>query len=204
VSRQFGYDRGQPVDRYYIERFLGTHRVDVKGRVLEVADDTYIRRFGGDRVTQGDVLDVDAGNASATIIASLERRQHGLEGAFDCVILTQTLQFIYDVPTALSTVHALLKPGGILLATVPGVSQISRYDMDRWGEYWRFTTRSSQRLCEEAFPGARISVAACGNVFSAAAFLYGLSSDELGQTELDYVDPDYEVVITIRVQKRGR
>src|SRR4029453_14668409 len=36
LSNDFGYDRGTPVDRYYIERFLARHQSDVKGRVLEV------------------------------------------------------------------------------------------------------------------------------------------------------------------------
>jgi glycosyltransferase involved in cell wall biosynthesis/SAM-dependent methyltransferase len=202
MSREFGYDRGQPVDRYYIERFLAAHRADVKGRVLEVGDDTYTRRFGDDRVTQADVLDLDPGNAGATIIADLTTPSEVPPSAFDCVILTQTLPFIYDVSTALSTVHRTLKPGGILLATVPGISQISRYDMDRGGDYWRFTTRSAQRLCEAAFPGGHVSVEARGNLLSAAAFLYGLSAEELRPEELDHVDPDYQLIITIRAKKR--
>jgi glycosyltransferase involved in cell wall biosynthesis/SAM-dependent methyltransferase len=203
LSREFGYDRGQPVDRHYIERFLAAHRVDVRGRVLEVGDDTYTRRFGGDRVTRGDVVDVDPGNPSATLVADMARPSDLPADAFDCVILTQTLPFIYDLRAALATVHRVLKPGGVLLATVPGISQISRYDMDRSGDYWRFTTLSARRLCEEALPGAELAVAARGNVLSAAAFLYGLSAAELRPEELDYDDPDYQLLITIRAGKRA-
>jgi SAM-dependent methyltransferase len=202
LSRTFGYDRGLPIDRHYIERFLNDHRSDVKGRVLEVVDDTYTRQFGGEHVTRADVLDVDQGNPKATIVADLAGSGGIPEAAFDCVILTQTLLLIYDVPAALSTVHRVLKPDGVLLATVPGISQISRYDMDRWGDYWRFTTRSARRLCEEAFPGAEVSVTARGNVLSAAAFLFGLAAVELNADELDHDDPDYELVITIRVVMR--
>jgi SAM-dependent methyltransferase len=203
LSTTFGYDRGQPIDRYYIERFLSAHRTDVKGRVLEVVDDTYTLQFGGDRVTRADVLDVDGRNARATIVADLAGPGGIPENAFDCVILTQTLLLVYDVPAALATVQRILKPGGVLLATVPGISQISRYDMDRWGDYWRFTTRSARRLCEDAFPGAEVSVAARGNVLSAAAFLFGLAAAELKAGELDHHDPDYELVITMRVVKRA-
>ena len=51
LSREFGYDRGLPIDRYYIERFLATHIADIHGHVLEVEDDIYTRQFGGERMT---------------------------------------------------------------------------------------------------------------------------------------------------------
>ncbi|HEY8583155.1 MAG TPA: hypothetical protein VIL49_09400, partial [Capillimicrobium sp.] len=38
LSEAGGYDRGRPVDRVYIERFLDAHRADVRGTVLEVGD----------------------------------------------------------------------------------------------------------------------------------------------------------------------
>ena len=38
VSRLFGYDRGTPVDRYYMEKFLGGHSADIRGRVLEIGE----------------------------------------------------------------------------------------------------------------------------------------------------------------------
>ena len=56
ISQCFGFDRGLPVDRYYIERFLARHASEIVGRVLEIGDDTYTRRFGGSRVSRSDVL----------------------------------------------------------------------------------------------------------------------------------------------------
>jgi len=200
ISRTFGFDRGQPVDRWYIERFLTAHALDIRGDVLEIGDNTYTLKFGRDRVTKSEVLHVAAGHSGATIQADLT---HGgmSEDTFDCVICTQTLQFIYGVRMAMGTLHRLLKPGGVLLMTVPGISQISRFDMDRWGEYWRFTTLSTRRLCEEVFPPANVSVEAHGNVLTAIAFLHGLASEELTQEELDHHDADYELLITARMVK---
>ena len=200
-SREFGYDRGQPIDRYYIERFLQAHAGDVSGHVLEIADDTYTRRFGGARVVKSDVLHREA-HRDATIIGDLTRADHIPSETFDCVILTQTLQFIYDVAAALRTVRRVLKPGGTALVTVPGITQISRYDMDRWGCYWSFTSMSVRRLFEEAFPADDIRVASHGNVLAATAFLYGMASEELEKGELDAVDPDYQLVITVRAMRR--
>ena len=151
LSREFGYDRGLPIDRYYIERFLAKNASDIRGHVMEIADNTYTRRFGGDRVTASDVLHVEAGHPNATVVGDLTRADHIPCGNFDCVILTQTLQFIHDVPAVLRTVKRILKPGGVVLATMLGISPISRYDMERWGHFWAFTTQSARRLFEGVF-----------------------------------------------------
>lgn len=200
ISERFGYDRGQPVDRYYIERFLACHAHDVQGRVLEVGEDTYTRRFGGARVTVCDVLHVQEGSPGATIVADLARGNHLPSNTFDCIILTQTLQFIYDARAAIATLHRILKPGGVLLATVPGITRIEAYD---WGDswYWNFTSHSIYRLLGEAFPSTHYSVESFGNVLAAAAFLYGLAAEELLPEELEARDPRYEVCITIRAVK---
>lgn len=203
VSRVHGTDRGLPVDRYYIERFLSAHASDVKGRVLEFDDDSYTRRFGGERVSVSDVLHVEPGYPGATITADLADAGHLPGETFDCVICTQTLMYIYEVRAAILTLYRILKPGGVVLATFPGISQISRFDMDRWGEFWRFTILSAKRLFAEAFTFDNVSVEAHGNVLSATAFLYGLCAEDLRAEELNHQDPDYEVLITVRARKPG-
>jgi len=202
VSRQFGWDRGGlPIDRYYIERFLERHAHDIAGHVLEVRDDAYTRRFGGDRVIRADVLHPTSDNPKATIVADLTRAEHLPGDTFDCIVLTQVLPFIPDVEAAVRTLHRILRPGGVVLATMPGISQIIRYDMDRWGDYWRFTSLSARRIFECGFPQGEVEVEAHGNVLAATGFLQGLSSRELRPDELDYHDRDYEVLITVRAVK---
>jgi len=199
ISRQFGFDRGQPIDRYYIESFLRKHSDTIHGHVLEIGDDKYTREFGA-RVARSDVLDV-AGGRHATIVADLATAKDIASDSFDCIILTQTLQFIYDFKAAIRTLYRILRPQGVLLGTFPGISQISRYDMERWGEYWRFTTLSTLRLFEEVFSPENIQVQSHGNVLAAVAFLHGLAAEELSKQELDYHDPDYELLITLKAQK---
>lgn len=201
ISRVFGFDRGLSIDRYYIEKFLSTHVADIQGHVLEIQDDNYTGKFGGTRISKSDVLHAVEGNPKATIVADLTCADQIPSNTFDCIILTQTLQFIYDVRAALKTLYRILKPGGVLLVTCAGISQIIRYDMERWGEYWRFTTLSSRKLFEEVFPSEQLTIAAYGNVFTALSFLHGLATEELRQEELDYRDPNYEVLITLRAVK---
>ena len=145
INSTWGFERGQPIDRYYIENFLLNHSNDIYGRVLEIGDATYTGNFGGDRVTKSDVLHVKEGNAIATIVADLTDADHIPSDTFDSFILTQTLQLIYEVRLALKTIYRILKPGGVVLATVPGITQLSDPEWrDTW--YWNFTTVSARRL----------------------------------------------------------
>ena len=123
--------------RYYIEEFLAAHSVDIAGRVWEIGDDMYTQKFGGKKVSHSDVLHAVAGNPRATIIGELTTGANLPFDTFNCIVLTQTLPFIYDVHAVMQTLYRILKPGGVLLATTSGLSHTSRYDMDRWGDYWR-------------------------------------------------------------------
>ncbi len=200
ISRVFGFDRGLPVDRYYIERFLARNARDVHGRVLEAGDDTYTRQFGADRVTRSDVLHVSEGNPRATLVGDVASADHIATDSFDCIVLTQTLHLVYDLRAAVATLHRILRPGGVLLATVPGVSQL---EDGEWAAtwHWSLTALSARRLLEERFPASNVSVATCGNVLAAIAFLHGIAADELSPGELDEYDPLYPVLVAVRAVK---
>ena len=117
------------------------------------------------------------------------------------MICTQTLLLIYEVRSAIETLHRILKPGGTLLVTVPGVSQICHPEMETWGDYWRFTSVSARLLFEEFFDPGTVTVESYGNVFTASAFLYGVAAQELRRSRLDFRDPDYQVLIGIKAVK---
>jgi SAM-dependent methyltransferase len=202
ISDTFGYDRGLPIDRYYIERFLQEHSGTIRGRVLEVGDSTYTSRFGSDAaVERADILDVRADNPRATIVGDLTEPDRFSADAFDCVICTQTLPYIYDVHTAVRTLHRILRPGGTVLATVTSVSRVWTKGDRLYGDYWRFTSRSSRLLFEQVFDSEQIAVESYGNVLAAASFLYGLATSELRRDELDYNDPDIPLLIGIKARK---
>lgn len=201
IDSGFGLGRGKPVDRHYIEDFLHRHAGDIRGRVLEVAEDAYTQRFGGSRVTRSDILHADDSNPRATLVGDLGSANDLPADSFDCFVCTQTLTYIYDVQQAVATIHRILKPGGVLLATVPGISQMSPYDRDRWGEYWRFTAQSLGRLLGESFGSDHVEVEAYGNVLASTAFLQGLCTDDLRRDELDHRDQRYQMLIAGRAVK---
>jgi glycosyltransferase involved in cell wall biosynthesis len=210
ISSHWGWDRGLPVDRYYIEAFINEHAEHVHGRVLEVGDDRYSGQFANDCIERVDILHVVDGNPKATIVGDLATASHIPSDTFDCIILTQTLQYVFDVPAAVRTLFRILKPGGVLLATVPGISRTEeevdspRFDhVERWKEsrYWSFTRGSLARLACEHFPPEQVSVDSYGNVWAATAFLYGIAAEELTAEALNTRDPAFPVLVTLVARK---
>ncbi|MDB5594685.1 MAG: Methyltransferase type 11 [Hyphomicrobiales bacterium] len=202
ISRFYGYDRGTPLDRVYIERFLADNRSSIRGHVLEVKDGSYTQRFGTG-VTRGDVLDVDATNARATIIADLNNPEALPAAIFDCIVLTQTLQFVFDLRSALAALSNSLKPGGVLLVTVPGITRSAIGESD--GKFYLgFTLAGVRRLFRDFFPPEDMTVSCYGNVLAATAFLHGLAAEELTETELLHADHEFPVIICVRATRHER
>jgi SAM-dependent methyltransferase len=200
ISTSFGFDRGTPIDRYYIESFLNKNASDIRGRVLEIGDNSYTVRFGGARVDRSDVLHVDTSNPSATIVGDLSKSGILPSGEFDCVVLTQTLHLIFDMRKALSELARSLKPGGTLLVTVPGITPVDRGE---WGYtwYWSLTELALAQLLSESFDEKDVLTATFGNVFAAVCFLQGLAVSEVPTSKLDILDPSFPVTVTAKVVK---
>jgi SAM-dependent methyltransferase len=197
LSDSWGRDRGTAVDRWFIEQFLESHRTDISGRVLEVMDPRYTRRFGTD-VTASDVLDVKPTD-QATLVADLTRPESFDEARFDCFVMTQTLQFVRDPVAAARSSHRLLDAGGVLLVTAPCVSRLDAGSRSS-GEYWRFTPDGLRSVLSTVFDD--LEVVAFGNVLTCVAFLLGMAKEELRSRELETADPFFPLLVAARAVKR--
>jgi SAM-dependent methyltransferase len=200
LSDEWGFDRGGAVDRYYIDKFLERNRADITGSVLEVKDSGYTTRWGTE-ITRADVIDINPRNPHATIVADLTAPAAIASNTFDCFVLTQTVHQIYDVRAALIHAHRILKPGGVLLCTLPSVSRVDSHYEDTGStesDYWRFTEIAVKRLFADCFIPGSVDVAGFGNVLACAAFLYGVAPSELEPEELDHVDPWFPLIFCVR------
>jgi SAM-dependent methyltransferase len=194
----WGYGRGTPIDRVYIETFLHTHAADIGGRCLEILNSSYTTAFGGVRVDRSDVLDIDPSNVHATVVADLGRAHSLPRERYDCFVMTQTLHLIPDMPAAVDNAWNALAPGGVLLVTAPA---LGRHDW-RAGEgadRWRVTPAGLSWLMERCQGHADIDV--FGNLVACTAWLHGLAAEELSPEELDHRDRAYPLIVGARVQK---
>ena len=176
----------------------------MKGVVLEVQENDFTRRFGGDRVTTSDVVDLDESNPKATVVADMRHAPGIPSDRYDCVILTQTLHVIDDVSAALLECRRILRPGGVLLATVPAASRVC-LEYGEAGDFWRMTPAGARRLFETVFRPGHVDTVTYGNVQTNVAFLEGLAAEELSEAEFDRVDPYFPALTrNPRAQGTGR
>ena len=199
-SRKFGLERGTAIDRYYIERFLEENKEQIHGDCLEIAENTYTLRFGEDRVNNAYVLHVRGGNK--TIKRNLDTGEGIEKNRYDCVIITQTLMFIFNIQNVASNIYKMLKKNGTALITVAGISQISRYDADSWGSYFSFHKDAMKALFEPLFGEENVKVQSYGNVKTAMAMLYGMCKEELTDSDFEVSDEDYPVILSVALKKK--
>lgn len=193
---EWGEERGTPVDRWYIERFLTTHRADVTGLVLEVKNDHYASRLGAASV---EVVDIDPANANATVVGDLCDPATLAPLRYDAAVVTQTLQFVRDPAAAVRHLVESLRPGGVLLLTVPCLSRLCGSS-----DLWRWTPAGLKQLLAESVPaGAAVDVQGLGNGLAGRAFLFGLAAEDLRATALDEADPDQPLLVGALVRLPG-
>ena len=197
-SERYGVDRGSAIDRYYIDRFVAEHAADIRGHVLEVAEGRYARVHPS-AIEVLDVLDIDPRNDQATVIADLDDAGSLPPGAYDCVVLTQTLQYVFEPEVALTNLWDSLAPGGVLLLSVPITSKVDHDLADR--DSWRMLAPGLGQLLQRSCVGAEVTLVTAGNLVATIAFLLGLAAEELRPDELDGDDPLHPLVTCARVRR---
>lgn len=196
----WGLSRGTPIDRLYIEGFLDDHAHLVHGDVLEMEEDRYASRLApGARVH---VLDLSPANPAATVVGDLCDAATLPAGAFDAVILTQTLLYLPDVPAALRNLYRALRPGGTLLITVPTMAPLDPGPL-AGTSLWRWTANGLRHAILTALPEADVETHGYGNVLACAAFLYGACQEDLTPAELSRHDGRFPLVATAVVRRPG-
>lgn len=193
VSEKFGFDRGLPIDRYFVEKFLNAHKDFIKGRCLEVVDNGYTVKFGESRVSKSDVVDNNPNNARATIRGDLRDLSEVSDNIYDTLIITQTLGMIDNTGAATKELHRILKPGGTLLITATTLGPL-------WEKvFWRLTPASLELLLGKYFK--KLEIETFGNVFTQQCFLSGFAAEELSPEELKFNDPRFPLVLGLKAIK---
>lgn len=197
LSSKFGFDRGTPIDRYYIEKFLADNKDKIKGRCLEIGDNRYTKKYGVSKVKISDILDIDKKNKKANIHANLKNLKSLKSNLYDCIILTHVLGMIDDYEAAVRECKRILKPGGTILVTTSCLSPA--HDIN--ANFFRFTVASTRYVFGKYFNKKNLVVKSYGNVLAGQYFWVGLAQEELTKKELEFNDPNYPCVVALRASK---
>ncbi len=193
ISTKYGFDRGLPIDRFYIEEFLKSNSARIQGACLEVVDSTYTIKFGAERITKSDTIDIFK-TQRANIHGDLRNLSMVIaDNTYDTIILTQTLNVIDDYESAIAECVRILKLGGTLLVTLPTISP-------SWSpkiNLWRFSERSAKYIFERFFDPKKLRVTSFGNKVAAESFWLGMSVEDLIPEETTNKDITYPVTIGI-------
>lgn len=191
-SANYGFERGQPIDRHYLHTFLESHRPLIAGDVLEVQGTSYTERFGHD-LTRVDCFDVDP-RFAPTFLCDFAHADGVIpDRAYDCLLLPNTLPHFRELDRCLATAVRVVRPGGVILASAAGVLPLTGDAPD----YWRLTPDGWREKLSAAWPGATLDVRGHGNCLAAVGAQLGLAFEELSAAELDVQDPRFPVLTTI-------
>tara|TARA_B100000073_G_scaffold346719_1_gene358883 strand:- start:1873 stop:2571 length:699 start_codon:yes stop_codon:yes gene_type:complete len=204
ISNDYGDSRGTPITRFYIQHFfLNLDHFDW-GNCLEFEDNRYINHFGNN-VTKNNTfkLSNEFSKQDNFIYGDLTKSSVLPQEKFDLIVCTNVLNFIFDVESAMKGIHKMLKKNGKCIVTVDGPSShISRYDMERWGDFWRFTNLSAKKLFEQSnFKIEKSTI--YGNPYACSAQLNGFSIQDIDQSKLFPSEEDYQLLIALLVTKKG-
>lgn len=197
-SDHFGFDRGTPIDRYYVLKFMEEHRHYITGDVLEIQSTAYTKVCGHD-VRHSASIDIDPQHGTTYVCDLVHSESVVPSNTYDCFLLPNTLNHLKDVTSSLRQALRIVKPGGVVLATAPTLTPLT----PDFSEYQRFTVAGVRDLVERAPFDCEFTIEGYGNVLAATAALMGVASEELTTEELDVNDPRYPVLITLFCKKPG-
>lgn len=194
LNPHHGLHQGVPIARLYIDRFMERLAPRVSGHVLEFGQPTYAAQVS----CRYDILDIDGANRQATVVGDIcdRRLAERLAARYDFVISTAVLQLIDDPQAAARNLHALLRPGGVLIAAEKCVSKVDSWfgPVDRW----RFTPNGLRQLLAQF---SRVEVESFGNVYAICAYLLGLPASQVEADKLAYSDPEHPLVVAAYAEK---
>ena len=191
-SDNFGFDRGTPLDRYYLHEFLRRHRTYITGRVLEIQNSGYTLRFGHD-LDETHTLDINP-LFKPTYLCDLARIDGCVpDGHYDCFLLPNTLSALRDIEPCLRNALRIVRPGGVILASTAALVPLTG-DMP---DYWHLSADGWRELTRRAWADATVQVEAHGNCLAAVAAMLGLAHEELDPAELDVYDARFPVLVTL-------
>ena len=119
----------------------------VRKRILEIGSGR--QDLGTDAFSCRDLFDSSNAFVQSDVVPEyghdlVDVRAIGLEEAFDVILCLYVLEHVFELESAVQSMHRALAPGGMLVVAVPHLYPYH----DEPADYWRFTEHGLRRLFE--------------------------------------------------------
>ena len=197
LSCNFGFERGTPVDRFYLHKFLEQNKHFITKDVLEIQVSDCSKQYGHN-VLQQHTVDIIP-NFNPTYLCDLAQSEAIIpSNAYDCFLMPNTLCVLKDIQICLTQAQRILKPGGVILATTVSFAPLCPDVPD----YWHMSKAGWEEIVKKSLNQCDVKIQSFGNSLIAMAAMLGLAMEELDPKEFEYQDPRFPVSITLWAQKR--
>lgn len=192
-SRNFGLERGSPIGRYYVERFLREHAGSIAGYCLEFGEPRYKSYFP--KATKYEITDV-VSRPGVHYVCDIHEPQGMPKNYFNAVICTQVFEHLAYPEKAARSLFDLMAPNGVLLLTAPFINPVHYVPTD----FRRFTPECLEMIIQDAgFVVETVSFG--GNSLVSTGSLMGMVQEDFSRAELEKKDPVYPYNILVRARK---
>ena len=190
ICEWFGFSRGAPVDRYYLDRFVAEIRERVVGEVLEIGGRSANRElYGFPNVTRYQTLDMRPGPGVDIVGDAHDPAIHPPDSV-DSIVAFNVLEHCEQPWKVVENMRLWLRRGGWAFCMVPNAQRIHAMPRD----YWRALPEAVQWMFRDF---STREIRQYGNPTTVIAAYLGIAAEELSRDELDEIHLDYPVATCI-------
>lgn len=191
---EFGFERGTPIDRYYLDKFISSIRHLVKGKVVEIGGALSNReQYGFENTSTYDAVDL-LSSPFVNICGDIHESNLLKPDYYDTILLFNVLEHCHTPQKVVDNIHNWLASSGYCLAIVPNAQRIHNNP----GDYWRILPDGMKTLFQNF---AKVQVTTYGSPTSLIASYMGIAAQELTHDELTEINPLYPVTTCLVAQK---
>jgi SAM-dependent methyltransferase len=194
ICKRFGFSRGTPIDRYYLDKFVAQIRNRVVGATVEIGGARQNRElYRLTNVSEYTAIDAEA-HDYVDVVGDAHDSSLLAPDSADSILAFNVLEHCADPWLVARNMHRWLRTGGCAFCMVPNAQRVHNFPRDYWrplpdGVNWLFRDFGSRELSQY------------GNPTSVIASQLGIAAEELTQAELDAQHPDYPVATCIVATK---
>lgn len=207
LTRNFGFYRGTPIDRYFINKWIYDFLDEIdsgnKLKGIEIGGFDYLKYNSKKYLANELVPKRELKKSKDSLCINLNEpinKDFKLKEKYDFVICTQVLHVLENDINGLRIIYKLLKKGGLIIGSTAGtINPISIYDYKRWGCYRGYSDQGLKSILEKT--GFECQIETFGNFALAYEILNGAVVEDIDQSLFKENDEIFQILHLFKAYK---